>query len=211
MDEVEFKKISSNSIDYEIVQKLKHIKMIPLDLVWNDLGNWDVLSQTKDVCQTTKKVFQLSSNNNFIRGSDRIIATVGLENFIVIYTDDATLICKKGYAHRLKEIVEKINIKRYPQTKSHQTEPRPWGYFRVLIDRDNLKVKELSIKPNHRLSLQYHNYRSEHWVIASGEAKVFVEGKIKNLKKGDSIDIPIKAKHYIQNSSSDKLIVMKLN
>ena len=117
LDEVEFKKISSNSIDYEIVQKLKHIKMIPLDLVWNDLGNWDVLSQTKDVCQTTKKVFQLSSNNNFIRGSDRIIATVGLENFIVIDTDDATLICKKGYAHRLKEIVEKINVKRYPQTK----------------------------------------------------------------------------------------------
>ena len=78
-----------------------------------------------------------------------------------------------------------------------------------MIDRDNLKVKELSIKPNHRLSLQYHNYRSEHWVIASGEAKVFVEGKIKNLKKGDSIDIPIKAKHYIQNSSSDKLIVIE--
>ena len=88
-------------------------------------------------------------------------------------------------------------------------EKRPWGMFEILLDSDNCKVKRITVKPGGRLSYQYHHKRSEHWVIASGEAKVFVEGKIKNLKKGDSIDIPIKAKHYIQNSSSDKLIVIE--
>lgn len=209
LDENDFKKIPNNSIDYEVIEKLENIKMIPLNIIWNDLGDWDTILQTKNIKQTKNKIFEVFSKNNFIRSTNRIIASIGLENFIIIDTEDALLVCKKNYASKIKEIVKKINLKNYSETKSHRKEYRPWGFYKVLIDRKEVKVKELYIEPNHRISLQYHNHRSEHWVIVSGEATIFIEDKIKILKKGDSIDIPVKAKHYIQNKTNKELVLIE--
>ena len=95
------------------------------------------------------------------------------------------------------------------EAKEHTFENRPWGKFENLINDQHCKVKKLTIYPQKRLSLQYHNFRSEHWLVVVGTADIYLDGKMKNLKPGQSIDIPLKSPHYIQNKQNEDLIIIE--
>ncbi len=206
----DFKKIPKLSIDYSVMEKSKQIKCFPINLVWNDLGSWDMFSKLNKNKLDLKKHYQIESSNNFLKSKDKIIATIGIKNTIIVDTDDALLVAKKGMSEKVKDAVNIITTKNPAVINENNFEFRPWGKFEVLLDSKNCKVKKLTIEPKSRLSLQYHKFRSEHWTIIKGVAKVHLNGKIINLKEGNSIDIPSLSEHFIANETESKLIIIEI-
>jgi len=204
-----FQAIPSNSIDYEIIEKSNNVKAIILDCDWSDVGTWDAISKIKKSKKTDKNIIQVSSSNNFIRSSNRLIATVDIKDCIIIDTPNTTLITKKESSHKVQDIIKKIDGRISYFKTDHLYEQKPWGNFEILYESKVCKVKKLEIKPLHRLSLQYHNFRSEHWLIIKGNAIIHLDGKTFKLKKGESIDIPNKKNHYVHNNTNKPLIIIE--
>ncbi|MDB3914780.1 cupin domain-containing protein [Alphaproteobacteria bacterium] len=157
----------------------------------------------------SNQIIQIESHNNFIRSEKRIIATIGIEDLIIIDNDNATLITKKNYSEKVKLVVNELLQRGLVEGKKHTFENRPWGKFENLLDDNSCKVKRIVVKPKKRLSLQYHNFRSEHWLVVTGKANVHLDGKNLVLFAGESIDIPTKSHHYIENKENEDLIIIE--
>lgn len=204
-----FTKIPSRSIDYAVMEKEKNINLYPFNSQWNDIGSWDSVEEIFGDKLTNCKVAQVDSNNNFIRSNKRTIATIGVKDLIIIDSDNATLISKKNHSEKVKEIVNLLLEKNFVEGEEHTFEYRPWGKFENLLNDRYCKVKRIVVSPRKRLSLQYHNFRSEHWLVVSGVAKVHLNGQVITLIPGNSINIPIKSHHYIENKTNEDLIVIE--
>lgn len=202
-------KLNPISIDYSVLEKEKNILCRILDCKWTDVGSWDSVSTLKGTKPDSKNIIQLNSSGNFIRNKKRIIATIGIEDSIIVDTDDATLIVKKTFAEKVKDLVEVLKDKNINEAFENNFELRPWGKFENLLETKFYKIKKITVDPLQRLSLQYHNFRSEHWVVISGTADVYLDGKKFKLKKGESIDIPTKSKHYLKNPLKKSLIIIE--
>ena len=183
---------------------------MPYNSAWNDVGSWDAFVDANKDIKRKKNIIELNSYNNSIRNNEKLIATIGIKNTIIVDTPDATLVVKKGMSEKVKDIVETLKAKKNDTIKTNIFEFRPWGKFENLQDSKDCKVKKLIINPFSRLSLQYHRYRSEHWTIVKGEAKVFLNGNITILKEKKSIDIPKLSQHYISNETSEPLIIIEI-
>ena len=138
-----------------------------------------------------------------------MIATIDVDNLIIIDNDNATLIAKKGSSEKVKEVVHSLNKNNFTEAVEHSYEIRPWGKFINLLDTEECKVKRIEVDPLKRLSLQYHNFRSEHWLVVKGVANIFVNDQHQILNEGESIDIPVKTKHFIENKKSEKLVIIE--
>lgn len=204
-----FKKIDPISIDYSVLEKTNDILVKPVNFIWNDIGSWDSFSKFKSNKITKNNIFGIDSKNNYIFNEKRMIATIGVSDLIIADTNDATLIIKQGHSEKVKELVEQLKSKKLIQASEHSFEYRPWGFFENLYEDKHCKVKRIVVDPNQRLSLQYHLKRSEHWLVTKGIATVFIDGSIKKLMTGMSIDIPKKSKHYIQNQTKNPLVIIE--
>jgi len=205
-----FNKIKSQSIDYSIMEMEKNIKLYLLNCKWSDVGSWDAIANINNKKTKSINVFEIDSTNNFIRNNNnRLITTIGVNNLIIIDHDDATLIMKRGQSEKVKIILDKLINNNKKQAIEHSFENRPWGRFENLLSTDYCKVKRIHVSPKKRLSLQYHNFRSEHWLVIKGKASVFIDGKYYNLKKGESIDVPNKSHHYIENNTKSSLVIIE--
>ncbi|MDA9170445.1 mannose-1-phosphate guanylyltransferase/mannose-6-phosphate isomerase [Alphaproteobacteria bacterium] len=204
-----FTKIPKKSIDFSVMESEKNISLYPLNCKWSDVGSWDAVSEIFDKEQKEQNIIQVESSNNFIRSDKRLIATVGIKDLIIIDKDNATLIVKKNHSEKVKTVVNQLIEKDFSEGKEHTFEIRPWGKFENLLDTKLCKIKRIEVNPKKRLSLQYHNYRSEHWLIIDGTATIYLNGKIFDLSHGMSIDIPVKSKHYIENKYDKPLIIIE--
>ena len=202
-------KLNPISIDYSVLEKENNILCRVLNCKWSDVGSWDSVSTLKGTKHNSKKIIQLNSSRNFIRNKKRTIATIGIEDSIIIDTDDATLIVKKTFAEKVKDLVEVLKKKNINEAFENNFELRPWGKFENLLETKFYKIKKITVDPLQRLSLQYHNFRSEHWVVISGTAEVYLDGKTYKLKKGESIDIPTNSRHYLKNPLKKSLIIIE--
>ena len=206
----DFKNIPSVSIDVSVIEKANNVYCAKCDFDWDDLGNWDSLIKYKKNRTSNKKVVQIDSKNNFIKSNKKVIATVGIKNSIIIDTNDAILIAKKTKSEKVKNVVDELSKSKIFEAFENNFEIRPWGKFENLFETNNCKIKQLTVDPKKSLSLQYHNFRSEHWLIIKGTAKVIVDNKEYKLKKGNSIDIPQKSIHRIINETNSKLIIIEI-
>ncbi len=204
-------RIQPVSFDYGILEKARNILMIAAsDLGWSDLGSWQAWDEIipKDSQGNIFKAdsVNLDSRNITVVGSRRLIATIGLEDLIIVDTPDALLVTRKDKSEDVKKIVDILKASRRPEHYEHKTVKRPWGAFTVLETGHGFKVKLVEVKPGKALSLQYHNKRSEHWVVVEGVAKI-VKGK-RNLiyEANESTYIPIGCAHRLANPSKDKLL-----
>jgi len=204
-----FKKIPSKSIDYSVMEYETNIKLYPLDCKWNDVGSWDAISELKNISLNNKKVIQINSKNNFIRSNKRVIATIGINDVIIIDSDNATLIAKKGCSEKVKTVVNRLAEQNMVEANEYTFENRPWGKFENLLDTPECKVKKIEVFPLKRLSLQYHKYRSEHWYVIKGEASVYLNGNKFILKLGESINISVGDLHYLENETRGELIIIE--
>ena len=204
-----FDKIPSISIDVSVLQNSKNIYCNPIKCEWNDIGSWDRYFNTFPP-KNNKNIIQIKSKNNSIKSSKRLITTIGVKDLIIVDNDDATLIAKKGLDEDMRLLISALDKKNKLELKENIFENRPWGKFENLFVSKNLKIKKITVNPKSRLSKQFHNFRSEHWFIIEGKASVFKDGEIKILKKGNSIDIPNKSIHYIQNETNKLLIFIEI-
>ncbi len=211
VDNEYFEKCPNTSIDVAVMEKTKLGFVIPLKTQWSDLGNWNSIwlnSKKDDFGNAIQgNIILKKSKNSYLRSESRLIVGLGLENILLIETPDAILISNQKHAQELKKIVNELKEKKFPESIEHKTIYRPWGNYTLIAENKNWKVKKIIVNPKQALSLQSHKFRSEHWVVVSGEAKVTLASKDFNLKKNESIYVPLKTKHKLSNVS-DKVLVL---
>jgi mannose-1-phosphate guanylyltransferase len=168
--------IPDNSIDYAIMEHTKIAKVVKSHFMWKDIGDFDALYEVlpKDENKNTvvKELYQINSKNNFVFGKYRAFALNNIENLIIVDTPTALLIAKRGEGQEVKKLVNIIKKQNPDLIKFGRTVYRPWGKYTNLENRDNFKVKILTINPGKRLSLQKHLHRSEHWTVVKGTALI---------------------------------------
>ncbi|QIV96501.1 mannose-1-phosphate guanylyltransferase [Allofrancisella inopinata] len=205
--------IPEDSIDYAVMERSNKVKVVASDIDWSDLGSFDALYEElpKDDFGNTlnKNHICIDSKNNLIYGKDRKIATVDIEDMIVIDTGDALLLSKKGSSQKVKQVVAKVR-KNSNLHNIHLTEYRPWGTYTVLEDALGYKIKRINVKPGESLSLQKHYHRSEHWIVISGTATVTASEEIFIVRSNQSIYIKKGEVHRLANEGLDSLVLIEV-
>ena len=191
-------KIPEDSIDYAVMEKSKKVKVVPSDIGWSDVGSFDALS-----CELPN-----DENNNFIL-SNKQVCTIDIEDLIIIDTEDALLISRKGSSQKVKEIVGMLKKDNAELTTTHKTTHRPWGTYTVLEDKLGYKIKKIMVKPGKRLSLQKHFHRNEHWIVVSGTATVRVEDKTYMVRENESTYIKSGEIHRLENQGKIPIILIE--
>lgn len=209
-----FSKMPNISIDYAIMEKSDKIALVKLESDWNDLGSWqsiyDVSKKDKNNNVMVGHVLDENSKNSFVYASSKLVATIGLEDTVIIETEDAILACKKDKTQDVKKIFDTLKKQNDNTHLIHKTVYRPWGFYTVIAQNKGFLTKIIHVNTGQRLSVQSHNHRSEHWVVLSGKAKVVLEGKEHILSAGHSIDIPLKAIHSLQNPYEEELEIIEV-
>jgi mannose-1-phosphate guanylyltransferase/mannose-6-phosphate isomerase len=202
------------SIDYSVMEKSDRVVSLPLDIYWNDIGSWDSLY---DLLQRDEQgnirsgdAVTIDTTGTMIIGGKRLITTIGLEDTLVIETDDAILIAKKGQAQKVKDIVEDLLKANRKEASEHVTTYRPWGNYTVLEEGERYKIKRVVVNPRERLSLQLHYHRSEHWVVVKGTAKVTVGEKEEIIHENESTYIPKSTLHRLENPGRVPLEIIEV-
>lgn len=209
-----FDKMPNISIDYAIMEKSDKIVLVKLESDWNDLGSWqsiyDVSQKDKNNNVTIGNVINEDSKNSLIYSSSKLVTAIGLEDTVIVETEDAVLACKKNKTQDVKKIFDKLKKINDTTHLIHKTVYRPWGFYTVLAQGNGFLTKKIHVNVDQKLSLQSHNHRSEHWVVLSGKAKVILDGKEHILNPGHSIDIPLKAVHSLQNPFKEDLEIVEV-
>lgn len=210
----EFENLPNISVDYALMEKSDNIAMIELKSDWLDVGSWKSIYDVskKDIDNNVKigHVLDIGSRDSLMYSSSKLVATIGLEDAIVVETEDAVLACKKDRVQDVKQIFETLKQQHDNTQLVHKTVYRPWGYYTVLAQGEGFLTKMIQVNPGQKLSVQSHNHRSEHWVVLSGTAKVVLEGKEHILSPGHSVDIAVKAIHSLQNPFEETLQIIEV-
>ena len=206
--------IPEDSIDYAVMEKSKKVKVVPSDIDWSDVGSFDALFEElpKDENGNTKndKHISIDSKNNLIHGQDKYIATIDVEDLIVVDTGDALLVSKKGSSQKVKKVVSKLKDMNTELHNIHLTGHRPWGTYTVLEDTPGYKIKRIEVKPGKRLSLQKHYHRNEHWTVVSGTATVTVGDTTKYVRPNESTYIKMGEVHRLENEGKIPVIMIEV-
>jgi mannose-1-phosphate guanylyltransferase/mannose-6-phosphate isomerase len=181
---------------------------------WSDLGSWDSIytHHKKDIENNVNygEVINLDTKNSLIWSDAGLVATLGLNNLVVIQTADATLVCDRSRAEDIKLLVTAIKAQKSALTEIHQTVYRPWGSYTVLEEKENFKIKRIVVNPGARLSMQMHLHRSEHWVVVSGQASIINNDVEYTLHENESTYIPKTHHHRLSNNGSSPLSIIEV-
>ena len=195
--------IPEDSIDYAVMEKSDIVKVIPSSIGWSDLGSFDALYRElpKDENGNSKsdKLISIDSRNNLVLTDERVVATIDVEDLIIVDTGDALLISKKGSSQKVKDVVALLKQRDSQLPNIHLTAHRPWGTYTVLEDKRGYKIKKIVVKPQKRLSLQKHFHRSEHWIVVSGTATVTVGDRRYLVRPNESTYIKMGEIHRLEN------------
>jgi len=198
-----YSSLESISIDHGVMEKSRDVLVIPADFGWCDLGNWtalgDVLERDEQGNILQGNPIDIGSENCTVIACDRVLATIGLKDMVVIDTADATLVSSKKMVHEVRKVVETLKRNNREEHLVHRTVERPWGSYTVLEKGDRYKIKRIVVHPKARLSLQIHQHRSEHWVVVSGTARVTKGEEVFDVHSNESTFIPIAVKHRLEN------------
>jgi mannose-1-phosphate guanylyltransferase/mannose-6-phosphate isomerase len=209
-----YSNLESISIDYGIMEQSHNILMVPATFQWSDLGNWAALDEVIEKDKTGNflrgNTIDIGSQNSTIFAGDRLIATIGLKDMVVVDTPDATLVTSKERVQEVRKIVEILKQTDREEHLIHKTVERPWGSYTVLEKGEGYKIKRVVLKPKAKLSLQLHKRRSEHWVVVAGIAKVTKEDETYLVHKNESTYIPINTKHRLENAEDAPLQIIEV-
>jgi mannose-1-phosphate guanylyltransferase/mannose-6-phosphate isomerase len=203
LDKTAFTAIKGESIDYAVMEHTASAALVPVDMGWSDVGSWDALwsISPKDGAGNVLlgDVMVEESRNSYFRSESRLIAALGVENLVVIETDDVVFIAARDRAQDVKQLVARLAREGRSEAGTHLTVHRPWGTYRTIHNGARVQVKHIMVKPGAQLSLQMHHHRAEHWVVVSGTAKVVRGNDEIMLTEDQSTYIPLGTRHRLEN------------
>ncbi|HTI01241.1 MAG TPA: mannose-1-phosphate guanylyltransferase/mannose-6-phosphate isomerase [Acidisoma sp.] len=210
----EFAACPNISIDYAVAEHSTRAAVVPVDFAWSDVGSWSALWDLgeKDAAGNVAigDAVLEGARNCYVR-SDGMLATVlGLEDVVLVVTEDAVLAAHKDRAQDVKKIVERLKKESRPEAVSHNLSYRPWGHYEVLILGDRFQVKRIVVKPGEKLSLQSHFHRAEHWVVVEGTAIVTRDEDEVLVRENESIYLPLGCKHRLYNPGRIPLTLIEV-
>lgn len=205
--------IPDDSIDYAVMERSTKVKVVPSAIGWSDVGSFDALydelDKDRDGNTKNKKHISVDSKNNLIVGDERVIATIDVEDLIIVDSGDALLISKKGSSQKVKMVVQKLKEQKSHLHNIHLTAHRPWGTYAVLEDTPGYKIKRIVVKPGKRLSLQKHYHRNEHWIVVRGTATVIVGDETKTIRPNESTYIKMGEVHRLANDGMIPVVLIE--
>lgn len=203
VDEACFSACPSDSIDYALMEKTDKAKVVAYKGDWSDVGSWDALfdyAEKDDNHNALMGDVMLEGTSNcLVRAESRLVATVGVDNLIIVETVDAVLVMDKNATQGIKKIVQRIHESGREEHMFHKTVHRPWGSYETVDMGTRYKVKRIMVKPGEKLSVQMHHHRAEHWVVVSGSARVQKGEEILLLCENQSTYIPLGEIHSLEN------------
>lgn len=209
-----FSRLEPVSIDYGIMEKTDRAAIVPADIGWSDVGSWTALEEVTDKDSSgniiSGNVIDIDSTDSVVYAEKRLVATIGLNNTIVVDTPDATLVCSRDRAQDVKKVVEELKKRKSEEHLTHLTVHRPWGNYTILDEAERYKIKRIVVNPDAKLSYQSHHHRSEHWVVVSGTARVTNGDKVYDVHTNESTYIPISAKHRLENPGKVPLQIIEV-
>ena len=213
IDEV-YRRIRPVSIDNGVMERSSKAAVVPVTFKWSDVGSWGSLDEVAEKNRggnvITGRVIDIESRQSIVYADRRVVATIGLQDMVVVDTPDATLVCPKSRAQDVKKIVDILKQQQAPEHLEHLTVQRPWGSYTVLEEGPGFKVKRVTVNPGGRLSLQMHHQRSEHWVVIAGTARVTRDQEVFDLQVGQSTAIPVKTKHRLENPGQETVHIIEV-
>lgn len=208
VDKEAFMACPDDSIDYAVMEPLcaqsnDDVVVVPMDAGWNDVGGFaallDVSNQDEDGNAFSGDVESVNTQNTLVIADDKLVATVGVKDLVIINTKDAVLVAHKNEAQHVKSIVNKLKENKRSEAVVHREVYRPWGKYDSVDSSERFQVKRITVKPGAKLSVQMHHHRAEHWIVVSGTAKVTVNDTDKLVTENQSVYIPIGAVHALEN------------
>lgn len=199
-----FAAVPDNSIDYAVMEKTQRAAVLPVSCGWSDIGSWSALwmagERDGDGNLREGDTLTVNTHNSLLRSHERhLIATVGVDDLIVVTTPDATLVAHRDAAQDVKKIVDQLKSSGRSEHSLHRVVQRPWGSYDSLEAGERFQVKRIVVKPGASLSLQKHHHRAEHWIVVSGTAEVTCDQKVFLLGENQSTYIPLGSTHRLRN------------
>ncbi len=209
-----YEAIPAESIDYALLEKSKRVAVLPVEMEWSDLGSWESIFQVseKDAQGNVLRgnVILHDTQNSLIFSSKKLVTSIGVENLIIVETDDALLVCDMKRSQDVKKLVETLKREERHEYKFHTRVMRPWGSATTILENKIFRIRMLEIMPEKSMSLQRHKYRSEHWVVLQGTADVQRGDEQVILKVNESAYIPIGMPHRLGNSGKISLQIIEV-
>jgi len=198
-----FKTCPSDSIDYAVMEKTDLAMVIPLNAGWNDVGSWsalwDVTDKDAEGNAIRGDVLTVDTHNSFIHSSNKLVATLGVHDLVIVETDDAVMVAPKDRVQDVKLLVDKLKQQQRPEVDTHRKVYRPWGFFDEIDVGERHKTKRIVVKPGASLSVQMHHHRAEHWVVVKGTALVCRGEEQVLISENQSTFIPLGVVHRLEN------------
>ncbi len=197
-----FESAPSISVDYAVMERTKHAAVRPVDCGWNDVGSWSSIWEVRDKDDQGNAVPSNSiaiDTKNTLVSSQRLVAMIGLEDLVIVDTDDALLIAHRSQAQKTKDIVDTLKARGDKSWQMHRKVARPWGSYDSIDASDRFQVKRITVKPGASLSLQMHHHRAEHWIVVQGTARITKGEEVFVLSENQSTYIPLGVTHRLEN------------
>ncbi len=209
-----YREFPNISLDHGIMERADNVAVVPVEMGWNDVGTWGALQEIfpKDAQGNVLlgRALDRNSKGCTFYAQNRLVATIGLENVIVVDTPDATLVCHRDRVQEVKDLVADLTRQKMVESMIHPTVFRPWGSYTVMDEGPGYKVKQIEVSPGSRLSLQMHQRRAEHWVVVQGTARVTTGTDVKLVTSNQSVYIPLKTAHRLENPTTEPLRIIEV-
>jgi mannose-1-phosphate guanylyltransferase/mannose-6-phosphate isomerase len=204
----------SISLDYAIAERTQRIAVVPAELGWSDVGSWGALWELGNKDErgnvTFGDVLLEGADHCYARSDGIMTAVVGLKDAVVVVTEDAVLAMHRDRAQDVKKVVERLKAAGRHEAVTHNRVYRPWGFYESLISGDRFQVKRIVVTPGHKLSLQKHFHRAEHWVVVNGTALVTRDGEVVMVRENESIYQPLGTVHRLENPGRIPLTLIEV-
>lgn len=214
VDKESFAKAPNISIDYALMEKSSNVVCVPLNAGWSDVGDWksywDVSQKDETGNSFIGDSIDVGSTNTLVFSQHKLVATLGVDNLMIINTPDAVLVADKSKAQEVKAIISQIENQTRKEHLQHREVYRPWGCYDAIDDGDRYQVNRIRVKPGASLSLQVHHHRAEHWIVVKGTALVQKGDEIMLLSENESTYIPVGTKHRLSNPGKIPLEIVEV-
>ena len=198
-----FSRATAKSIDYAVMERTERAAVMPVSYGWSDVGSWQAVwelsERDADGNAAQGKAVFVDARSSYVASDKQLVALLGLDNVVVVTTDDAVLVASRQSGDSLRRVVERLRQVAPALTQDHLKVHRPWGSYQSLDLGDRYQVKRIVVKQGGRLSLQLHHHRAEHWVVVRGTARVTIGDKVQMVHENESIYVPIGTQHRLEN------------